>query len=203
MNDNVAAIVLAGGMSTRMGAPKPLAMLGGRMLIERVLDTLMASGSVAPIVVVTGHLADQLDPILRGLPVVVAHNVDYEKGGMLSSIKTGIRALPTNSKAVLLALCDQPMVQPATVSALVSDWRARRPRVLVPTHQGKRGHPIILSAVGFSEISSLAGDATLKSYTSAHAAEILELEVEDAAVTRDIDTPADLAAEQKSNFHQH
>ncbi len=194
---SVAAIVLAGGLSRRMGSSKPLALLRGQPLLAHVLDRLEASKSVSPIVVVTGHLAEQLQPILSGRAVIVAHNVDYAEGEMLSSIKTGIRALPANVDAVLLALCDQPMVNPATIATLVATWTTKRSRILIPRFDGKRGHPIMLGRAGFEEILSLDRSATLKAYTSAHPAETMELDVEDAAVARDIDTPSDLAAEQK------
>jgi molybdenum cofactor cytidylyltransferase len=108
-----------------------------------------------------------------------------------------LRALGAHVDAVLIALCDQPMVREATVSALAAGWRARRPRILLPKFHGRRGHPIVLSAVGFSEIISLPADATLKAYTSSHASEMIEMEVDDDAIARDIDTPADYAAEQE------
>jgi CTP:molybdopterin cytidylyltransferase MocA len=192
----IAAIVLAAGLSTRFGSFKPLAELLGKTLLARVLDTMAATAFVDPIVVVTGHRAADLEPILAGRNVTAAHNVNYAAGEMLSSVKAGLKALPNDVEAVVLALCDQPMVRAETVAALVNEWRMRRPRILLPCFQGKRGHPIVLSAAGFREIMALPVDATLKVYTSGHAAEIAEVEMDDGAVVRDIDTPDDLTEER-------
>jgi molybdenum cofactor cytidylyltransferase len=113
---------------------------------------------------------------------------------MLSSIQTGLRALPSAASgidAVMIALCDQPLVRSQTITQLVTAWSERRPRVLLPRFDGKHGHPIVLSAAGIEEIQSLDGKrgATLKDYTSRH--ERLDLEVDDPAVLHDIDTPED------------
>ena len=193
----VGGIVLAAGMSTRMGSPKPLLPLGNEPMLVRVLDAMEASRSVCSIVVVTGHAADRVRAVVDGRGIVVVHNPDYENGEMLSSIKAGLTRISPGVDAVLLALCDQPMVRSETIALLVKTWQATRPRILSPKYDGKRGHPIVLSADGFAEILSLSPDATLKAYTSRYSAETVELEVDDPAVTRDVDTPADYAAEQE------
>jgi molybdenum cofactor cytidylyltransferase len=193
----IAAIVLAAGMSSRMGSPKPLLPVGGRAMLERVLETLNTSRAVSPITVVTGHAAEQLEPIIAQQHASAVHNPDYAQGEMLSSIKTGLQSLPTSVEAAIIVLCDQPLVRADTIQAITQQWLRRRPRIMLPTYHGKRGHPVLLSATGFSEIISLPPQATLKTYTSAYASEAVELPVEDDAVVRDIDTPADYAAEQK------
>jgi molybdenum cofactor cytidylyltransferase len=192
----IAAIVLAAGKSQRMGSPKALLPIGGQPMLSRVLATIEQS-QLQPIIVVTGHDNEQLRPILARHRVSFAHNADYERGEMISSIKAGLRALAGNIEAAMIVLGDQPMVRAATIISLVEAWRVQRPRVLLPTYHGKRAHPIIISAAGFDEIISLPPQATLKTYTSAHASEILELAVDDDAVVRDIDTPADYEAELK------
>jgi molybdenum cofactor cytidylyltransferase len=193
----IAAIVLAAGMSSRMGSPKPLLPIRGQAMLERILQTLDASRAVSPILVVTGHAAEQLQPIITQHRADAVHNPQYADGEMLSSIKTGVQSLPADVEAAMIVLCDQPLVRADTIQSLANEWRRRRPRILLPTYHGKRGHPVLLSATGFSEIISLPPQATLKTYTSAYASEAVELPVEDDAVVRDIDTPADYAAEQK------
>ena len=74
---------------------------------------------------------------------------------------------------------------------------AQRPRIVIPRFGGKRGHPIVLAREGFEGILSLDRDATLKTYTSMQRSQTLDLDVDDSAVVRDIDTPADLAAENR------
>src|SRR4051812_14659607 len=87
------AIVLAAGLSTRMGAFKPLLRLGGELVIRRVIDALGESGRVGPIVVVTGHQAEVVQGAVEGMGVTVVFNQEYAKGEMLSSLRAGIGAL--------------------------------------------------------------------------------------------------------------
>lgn len=191
---SVAAIIPAAGLSRRMGTLKPLLQLAGKPLIAHVLDALTAATTISPIIVVTGHQREPLSAAVAGRDVVLVHNEAYAEGEMLSSIQTGLRALPSAASgidAVMIALCDQPLVRSQTITQLVTAWSERRPRVLLPRFNGKHGHPIVLSAGGIEEIQSLDGKrgATLKDYTSRH--ERLDLEVDDPAVLHDIDTPED------------
>src|SRR5438309_6489053 len=87
---NVAAVVLAAGMSRRMGSFKPLLPFGDRPLIWRVIESVIESESVNHILVVTGHQSADVKGALAGLPVQFVHNPEYELGGMLSSIQTGV-----------------------------------------------------------------------------------------------------------------
>jgi len=189
---SVAAIVPSAGLSRRMGSPKPLLPLDGKPLIVRVLDALAAARPIAPVIVVTGHQREEVCAAVAGRDVVLVHNPAYAEGEMLSSIQAGLRALPpTGVDAVMIALCDQPLVRSQTITQLLTGWSRARPRVLLPRYNGRHGHPIILSAAGIDEIQSLDGKrgATLKDYTSRH--ERLDLDVDDPAVLHDIDTPED------------
>src|SRR5688572_19624847 len=127
----IAAVVLAAGVSSRMGSPKPMLPFDGQPMLGRVLETLVASRSVEPIVVVTGAGADQLAPILKLHAAIEARNANYEQGEMLSSIKIGLASLPRDVEAAMIVLCDQPMIKPATIATLVATWHARRPRILL------------------------------------------------------------------------
>ncbi len=191
----VAAIVPAAGLSRRMGTPKPLLQLNGKPLIAHVLDALVQSQALASIIVVTGHEREQVSAAVVGRDVVLAHNPAYAEGEMLSSIQTGLRALPPSGgvDAVMIALCDQPLVRSQTITQLVTGWSRARPRVLLPGYNGRHGHPIILSAAGIEEIQSLDGTrgATLKDYTSRYSNDRIDFDVDDPAILHDIDTPED------------
>jgi CTP:molybdopterin cytidylyltransferase MocA len=191
----IAAVVLAAGLSRRMGTPKALLPLGGKPLLVRVIETIVSAGGIERVVIVTGHAADQISEILRPFPVHPVHNAAYASGGMLSSVQTGVAAVSRNCDAFFIVLGDQPLVRPQTLTAMCDAWNETRPRVLLPTHQGKHGHPILLSAEGTGEILSLSREHdTLKNYTSKFSERKLELEIDDPAVLSDIDTPAEYRA---------
>src|SRR3954471_572338 len=105
----IAAIILAAGMSSRMGRSKALLPFGGKPLLACVIQTFAAAGDIAPIVVVTGHEADAILKILQPLPVHPLHNPAYASGGMVSSIQTGVAAVADEVDAFFIAPGDQPM----------------------------------------------------------------------------------------------
>jgi molybdenum cofactor cytidylyltransferase len=189
---DVTAVVLAAGLSQRMGEFKTLMPWGKTSVVGRVVEELRGSGVVDKIIVVTGHRADEVRRELEKCEVAFAHNQEYEKGGMLSSIKVGMGAAKKlNPPAVVLALVDQPGVARATISALVAKWRESASRVVVPAHGGKRGHPVVISLDAVQEILGLSGDETLKTFMDCcrQRGELLELGVDDSAVLDDLDTP--------------
>ena len=189
---DVAALILAAGRGTRFGeSPKMLAMLDGKPLLRHVAEAALAS-SLHPVLVVTGHRANEVTPALDGLDLTTVHNPDYA-GGLSTSLKAGFAALLTDTEAVLVLLGDMPRVTPALVDALAEAWReAGRPAALVPTYSGRRGNPVLLSRALGAEIMRLEGDTgagpLLKGRT-----DVCEWPVEDAAVAQDIDTPEALA----------
>src|SRR5205814_1793926 len=117
-------------------------------------------------------------------------------GGMLSSVQTGVAAVMAQADAFFVVLGDQPLVRPETLSRMCDAWARSRPRVLLPSHAGKHGHPILLSSEGAHEILSLSRDRdTLKTYTSRRTEQTLELAIDDdPAILSDVDTPADYQA---------
>lgn len=184
------AVVLAAGSSRRMGRAKQLLAWGGRTMIADVV------ARVAPVVqdtvVVTGHEAATVRGALVGFDVAFAHNDAYADGEMISSIKAGVAALPKGCDAFFLVLGDQPGISDETFELLIEAWDANRhARIVSPRFGGRRGHPILLSALGVDEIRNLPADATLKTYVERHTAASLEVDVTDPAVLADVDTPAD------------
>ena len=195
-DSRIAAVVLAAGLSRRMGRVKSLLPFGDKPLLARVVEGIVSAGGIDPIVVVTGYAAEQVAPVLENYPVRPVHNPAYASGGMLSSIQTGLAAVRRDADAVLIVLGDQPMVRAETINAITSAWsRSRpRPRVILPSHGGKHGHPILLSAAGIDEILSLSTEQSLKTYTNRHIEQTVESEVDDPAILLDLDTPDDYAA---------
>jgi len=186
----IAAVVLAAGMSRRMGTPKPLLPLGGRAMLLHVLDALARVEAIDRTVVVTGHGHDQIAAIAPEA-VALVHNVQHTDGEMVSSVKVGISSLRGECDAIVLALGDQPLIRAETVRRLIDGWRSSRSRIVLPRHAGKRGHPIVLDSTAFDEILSLSPHETLKTYISRHAMATMEVDVNDPAIHFDVDTPED------------
>ena len=188
---NIAAVVLAAGLSKRMGAFKPLLPLGGKALVVHVIETLKAVDEIQTILVVTGHGERRLRAALQAAAVSCVHNAGYAAGEMLSSVQTGLRALPSDVEAVVLALGDQPAVQPETVRRLVRIWLEQRPPLALPVFHGRRGHPVLLCMSLRPEILALPENATLRTVVHRHLGEAVQIAVDDSAVIADVDTPQD------------
>lgn len=189
-SQQVAALVLAAGMSQRMGRLKPLLPFGDRPMLARVLECVQAVESISPILVVTGHRAQEIEHAVQDYNVIWTHNAGYADG-MLSSVQCGIQALPKQGDAFFLLLGDQPGVHPDTLRALLQTWMATHAPIVLPTYEGKRGHPILLSAHLIPEILALPPEATLKTVVERHSMATQQVAVADPAILMDVDTPED------------
>jgi molybdenum cofactor cytidylyltransferase len=189
----ISAVVLAAGASRRMGTQKLLLPYAGKTVITHIVDQLCGS-HLDEIIVVTGHEPERITTELAGRPNDFAHNRDYESG-MLSSVRCGLRALPRRCGAALVALGDQPAITTALVNEMVRVFEETRPGILVPSHGGRRGHPMIFSRRYFDEILAHYDDAGLRGLLQAHPEDVLELEAATDAVLLDMDYPEDYRRE--------
>jgi molybdenum cofactor cytidylyltransferase len=187
---NVSAVVLAAGMSTRMGAIKQLLQIGDRTLLECVLANLRQS-SVAEIIVVLGEAADEIRQRVRLENVRIVVNQAYREG-MGTSLRLGLAHVDPQAEAALVVLADQPFVQPRTMDHLIEQYRARRPQIAIPMYRGFRGNPVLLDRSVLPELESLTGDIGCRAIFGAHTENILKVPVDDAGVLVDVDTKADL-----------
>ena len=187
----MAAVVLAAGLSRRMGTPKPLLPFGAAPMVARVVESVVAAGEVSPVIVVTGHERDAVVAALAGSDVVHVQNPRYREGEMLSSVQAGVRAVTGKCRAVVLALGDHPAVEPATARLLVDAWRRTDAPVVSPVYAGRGGHPVVISSTLFDEILRLDESESLKTLMRRHEREILNLDVTDPGVVADVDTPED------------
>jgi len=189
--NNVAAILLAAGRSTRMGAFKPFLPLGNKTVIECCVDSLR-SGGVETIVVVLGHRADEVRAQLSNYPVKFAYNRD-PNSEMGASIAAGIHELPDTVEATLIALSDYPAVPPNVVSSLIETWKSGA-RLVKPTWQDRGGHPVLVDLSFRSELLGLSSSGGLKALFEAHREEVKRLAVDSPYVARDMDTWDDYTA---------
>lgn len=191
----VAAIVLAAGRSSRFGGGNKLLVRGpdGRAMIARTVDNVLASRA-RPVVVVTGHAAAEVAEALPGRDVILVHNPDHASG-LASSIRAGIDGLGEATDGALIVLGDMPLVRPAVFDRLIDAFDPGTGReIVVPTHRGVRGNPVLFGARFFPALRALAGDVGARALVAEHAAAVHEVAVEDDGVLRDFDTPDALAA---------
>src|SRR5207245_7941069 len=115
-----------------------------------------------------------------------------------TSIKAGVRAAKPGSRAFLVVLGDQPLVDPATLDALIDRWSSTRAKILIPTFRGVRGNPALLDRSLSSEIETITGDQGCRAMFPRHAGEISEVDVPDPGVLIDLDTEDEVGRVQAS-----
>jgi molybdenum cofactor cytidylyltransferase len=191
---HVAAILLAAGQSKRMGAFKPLLPFGHKTVIECCLDYL-EEGGVETVVVVLGHRADEVREKLKERRVIFALNPD-PNSEMGASIAAGLRALSASSAATLIALVDQPAVPPVVISTLIETWQ-QGAHLIVPTWEGRGGHPVLVDLSFKPELLNLDAAGGLRSLFDAHRHEVKRLPVNSPFIARDMDTWDDYLALHK------
>ena len=186
------AIILAAGESRRMGQPKQLLPFGDRTMLECVIDAFR-SPRVDEIRVVLGYRADEIAAKIApraGTPVPprikMVTNDRYQQG-MFTSIQAGLRALPKKAKLVLIAVCDQPRLKRETVEQLIDKCEEERHKILIPSYNGRQGHPPVLRAQYAKEILAMDESLTLKHFYAEHADDITRLVVDDEGLLVDID----------------
>ena len=180
---HVAAILLAAGQSRRMGAFKPLLPFGDKTVIECCIDYLQRGG-VETIVAVLGHRADDVRKKLSGVTFALNPDPNSEMG---ASIAAGIRALPASSAAILIALVDHPAVPPNVVSTLLTTWQ-QGARLIIPTWNGRGGHPVLVDLSFKSELLNLDAASGLRTLFADHPNDVKRLPVNSPYIARDMDT---------------
>jgi len=183
----IAAIVLTGGKSERMGTPKALLRFRGSTFLARILSSIR-SAEIETVVVVAGH---HYAEIAAAFPQIsITYNPNYELG-MSTSVQTGLRALPTGVDGVLIFLVDHPLIVPETIRSL---YQVLAPgRIILPVHKSRRGHPIVLASDLFDEVLALPPQLGLNSVVRRNHDRVLEVEVNDAGILQDVDTPEQYA----------
>ncbi|HEX2979989.1 MAG TPA: nucleotidyltransferase family protein [Anaerolineaceae bacterium] len=188
--EEIGAVVLAAGQSRRMGRPKLVLPWGDRTIIETVVGTLH-QGGVADIVVVTGGAHAEVCSALANSNGRVIYNQDYATGEMLSSAKIGLDALSDKVAAALIVLGDQPQMEAGVVSGVIDAFRKGHSRLVVPSHQMKRGHPWLIGRGLWKEVLRLPESATLRDFLNALSTEIDYVTVDTPSILADLDTPGD------------
>ncbi|GIV66416.1 MAG: hypothetical protein KatS3mg047_0809 [Bellilinea sp.] len=190
--NSVAAIVLAAGLSTRMGQPKLLLEWGGKTVLQAVLTTLHYAG-IERIYTVIGANREAIQNNINSLPfpVETVFNPDYSNGEMSDSIKVGIRAVSHDASAVLIVLGDQPQMKGEVVRKLLDCYGKTNARIIVPSFQFRRGHPWLIKCGLWNELENLNPSFTLRDFLRKYQDEIHYVVVDTPTVLQDLDTPED------------
>jgi molybdenum cofactor cytidylyltransferase len=186
--DRYAAIILAAGLSSRMGWFKPLVSLGGETLVERAVS-LFRAGGLAEILVVVGHRGRELRPILREAGVRIVENARFHEG-MFSSVSAGVRGLGSAAAAFFLLPVDLPLVRSWTVRRLLAVHEEHSGSIIHPCFRGRRGHPPLIPTDLVGAILGGPEAGGLRAVLARHEERAVNVEVPDRNILFDVNSPA-------------
>ena len=184
-----AAIIVAAGMSSRMGDFKPMLNIGSISIAQRIVANFHQAG-VDKIVMITGYNATTLERHLSGNGIIFLRNENYETTQMFDSAKIGLEYLKDKCDRILFTPVDIPLFTSATVRTLIDSGA----ELACPVCEGQQGHPILIASRLVDSILSDSGEGGLKGAMSRCGVEQMQIEVEDAGVLHDADTPEDYRA---------
>jgi molybdenum cofactor cytidylyltransferase len=188
----IAGIVLAAGMSRRLGRPKQLLQLGDATVIEHVVRRALAS-SLDGVVVVIGAGADDVRAVLDGLPVRFVLNERFA-AGQGTSLAAGIDALHRDADAAVILLGDQPHIDPAVIDRVVAARRSRGASIVLAQYGDERGHPVLFGKEHFPALAALDGDHGGRDIIRRHLPDVVTVNADSLEIPADIDTEADWSA---------
>jgi molybdenum cofactor cytidylyltransferase len=192
---DIAGILLAAGMSRRMGSRNKLLVdIDGVPMVRRAAQA-MRDGGIEDLVVVTGHDADKVEAALDGLAVRFVHNPDFATG-QAGSVASGIASLPAHVSGALIALGDMPYVTVDLIAEMVRDHARlddHDARISFPVHDGRRGNPVLWGCRFFEALKGLSGDIGGREILAKHAGAVNSITWRDDSIHRDIDSKEDMA----------
>lgn len=191
----VVAVVMAAGMSVRMGAPKLTLPWGNQPVIGAVVSTL-ALGGVERILVVTGAHERGIRDALKNTSVQIIDNLDYQNGEMICSLRAGLAVVEADADGVLVVLGDQPQIRSEVVRQVVAMAEAAPEKIIVPSYQMHRGHPWYLPHRYWKEIREMPTSATLRDFMKQHPSDVVYLLVDTDSILADLDTPDDYSRQR-------
>jgi molybdenum cofactor cytidylyltransferase len=186
----LAAVILSGGASSRMGSPKALLAYQGRPFLEHLLAITVHPKTSVRRVVLGAHA----EPIAKTIALAadeIVINDDWEKG-QLSSIQAAIRSLPAGTEGLLLCLIDHPLISGNLVNELIEQFYLKREKIVLPVYRGRRGHPVIFPAALYEELLRAPLDKGARAVVWAHAADVLEVPTDQEGCVLNLNDPETL-----------
>lgn len=184
----IAGVLLAAGGARRFGSQKLVAPFDGAPLVRHAAAALARSTDA--LVIVIGHEADAVRAALTEIDASIVVNPDWRQG-LSSSLRCGIAALPPDAEAIVVALGDQPRIDPLVVRSLIDRWRASGTPIVSARYRGERGHPVLFARAVFPQLASLRGDVGARTMFEQSPEQVAYVDVDDV-VPADVDTMDDL-----------
>lgn len=185
----ISAIILAAGLSRRMGEPKLLLPCQGQSLVRTVAENVLA-GSQGEVIVVTGANSRKVTEQLSDLPLTTIYNPLFASG-QGTSLAAGAKAVNPFCRGVMVLMGDQPLITPPLISSLAELFLNAGCLIMRPTYRGCPGHPVFFHPGLLPELVNLSGDYGARQVLKSHRRDLLLHPVEDQAVCFDVDTPED------------
>ena len=184
----LAAVILSGGASRRMGSPKALLDYQGRPFLQHFLEITRHQQIRVRRVVLGAHVQPIAEAVQLA-PEEIVVNADWEQG-QLSSIQAGIRSLPPDTDGMLLCLVDHPLISASLIDQLVEEFYASKKLIVLPVHERRRGHPVIFSAALYDELLSAPASTGARAVVWAHAAQTREVITSEAGCVLNLNDPS-------------
>lgn len=187
-NRKFAALVLAGGLSSRMKQFKPLLPLGKTTVLDHVLSTFKDTGM--DVFLVAGYRHEEIETCVKNRDVSLVYNPDFEQG-MFSSVQAGARQLGSKYRAFFLLPVDIPLVRASMIKKLIDSGNKHPEHIIYPVFEGKRGHPPLIPTSLIPGILAWKHEGGLKTFLKLSENIAIEVPANDDSILFDIDTPED------------
>lgn len=182
-----AAVILAAGLSTRLGRPKQLLKVAGKSMLEHAITAARGAGIVTPVLVLGAFADDILKDVRAVTKCDTIFNQDYADG-QAASLRAGVSSIMGTCDAAIFMLADQPLIKATLIMELMTRFNQHRPDILYPVYRRRRGNPVIISSRLFPRLLGATGDQGARFLFADTSLHVHACEVEDRAVVTDVDS---------------